>query len=332
MKILVTIPEGDLRNSFIPPQVVEVLNKTGDVEYNQMERNYTPEELKEKLTGKDAVITGWGTTKLDKSVLEGNDTLKLICHTGGTVSSIVDDYAYENGIIVTSGNNVYAESVAEAIIAYSLLGLRKIPKYLDVVHNNGWFNGLDVWEGLLDQTMGFVSFGTIPRYLIEMLKPFRVKVKVYSAHISDEELEKYGMEYASLEEIFSTCKIISVHSAYTEKTHHMINKKLLKLVQDGAVFINTSRGSVIDEEALIEELKKERFTAVLDVYEQEPMALDNPLRNMKNVYAIPHMGGPTYDRRKYVTLALIDDIKNYMEGRPLKMEITYNTSLRMTKQ
>ena len=317
--------------SFVPEMVVNKLNDMADVEYNPYDRDFTPLELRERLKDKDAVITGWGTTKLDESILDGNDTLKMICHTGGTVSSIVDSYAYERGIKVLSGNQVYAESVAEAIIAYALLGLRKIPTYLNRVHSGGWYTG-EVWEGLLDQTMGFISFGTIPKYLIEMLKPFRVKVKVYSGHLSDDELLKYGMERASMEEIFSTCKIISVHSAYSEKTHHMIDKRLLEMIPDNAIFINTSRGGVIDEDAMIEELKKGRFTVVLDVYEQEPMAQDNPLRNMPNVYAIPHMGGPTYDRRKYVTLALMKDIVNYQEGKPLDMEITYSTSLRMTKQ
>ena len=320
MKILVTLPTGHMMESFAPEMVTKRLNQMAEVEYNPYDRDFTPEELRERLMGKDAVITGWGTSKLTQEVLEGNDTLKIICHTGGTVTPIVDDYAYNKGIKVLSGNQVYAESVAEAIIAYSLIGLRKIPTYLDRVHNGGWYQG-EVWEGLLDQTMGFVSFGTIPKYLIELLKPFRVKVKVYSAHLSDEELTKYNMERASLEEIFSTCKIISVHSAYTAKTHHMINKELLEMIPDGAVFVNTSRGGVIDEPAMIEELKKERFTAVLDVYEQEPMAQDNPLRNMPNVYAIPHMGGPTYDRRKYVTLALCDDIQNYYAGKELRMEI-----------
>ena len=98
------------------------------------------------------------------------------------------------------------------------------------------------------------------------------------------------------------------------------------------VEFNTSRGGVIDEAALIEELKKERFTAVLDVYEQEPLPENYPLRNMVNVYAVPHMGGPTYDRRKYVTLALADDIEAFWAGEPVKHEITRSYVSHMTKQ
>ena len=331
MEILVTQPVGNIRDSFITPDCINRLEKLGNVEFNTMDRNFTPQELKEKLNGKDIALTGWDTAILDRSALEGNDTLKMIAHTGGTVNSLVDDYAYSRGIKVISGNDVYAESVAEAIMAYMLLGLRKIPKFMGLVRENRWYNYVDVWEGLLDQTVGFVSFGMIPKHLVKMLKPFRVKIKVYSGHISDDELEKYGMERASLEEIFSDCKIISIHAALTEKTRHMINKELLERIPNGALLVNTSRGAVIDETALTEELKKNRFTAVLDVFEQEPLPLDHPLRTLPNVYPIPHMGGPTYDRRRFVTMALIDDMENLMNNKPLKMEISSDYFSHMTK-
>ena len=332
MKIFVAMPEGVTRDSFITEECKRRLAMLGDVEYNTTTEQLTGEEIKEKLVGADVVITGWGSPMLDEAVLKDNDTLKIIAHTGGTVTSVVDDYAYDKGIKVISGNDVYAESVAESIVAYSLLGLRKIPKYMKAVEENGWRDCVSDWDGLLDQTVGFVSFGMIPKHLVRLLKPFRVKIKVYSSHISDEELEEYGMERATLEEVFSSCKVISVHSALTEKTYHMIGKELFELIPDGAVFVNTSRGAVLDEAALIEELKKERFTAVLDVYEQEPMPIDYPLRKMSNVYALPHMGGPTYDRREFVTFALIDDIVNFNNGKRLRMEITSGYHKHMTKQ
>lgn len=332
MKILVTQPAGNTRDSFITPDCAELLEKLEDVEYNNTGREFTEAELREKLKGKDIALTGWGTAMLGKTVLEGNSRLKMIAHTGGTVNSLVDDYAYTHGIKVISGNDVYAESVAEAVIAYMLLGLRKIPKYMELVRANSWYNYVDSWEGLLDRTVGFISFGMIPKHLVKMLKPFRVKIKVYSSHISDEELKEYGMERATPEEVFSTCDVISIHSALNEKTRHMINQELLGKIQDGAVLINTSRGAVIDEAALVEEMKKNRFTAVLDVYEHEPLPLDHPLRSLPNVYPIPHMGGPTYDRRRFVTLALIEDMNNMISGKPLKMEISSDYFCHMTKQ
>ena len=115
MKIFVTMPDDKTRESFIPADVRHRLAEIAEVEYNTLMRQLNSDELREKLMGADAVITGWGTGRLGKEVLDGNDTLKIIAHTGGTVSSIVDSYAYDKGIKILSGNNIYAESVAEAI-------------------------------------------------------------------------------------------------------------------------------------------------------------------------------------------------------------------------
>ena len=111
----------------------------------------------------------------------------------------------------------------------------------------------------------------------------------------------------------------------------MIDRRLLKMIQKDAVLVNTSRGRVIDEKALIEELKQNRFKAVLDVYEKEPLPDDSPLRKMENTLLIPHMGGPTADRRKYATLAVVDDINNLLSNRPLVHEITAERASRMTR-
>ncbi|MBO5415597.1 MAG: hydroxyacid dehydrogenase [Clostridia bacterium] len=331
MKILVTVPEGPVRTSFFPPHVCARLEALGEVEYNTTGRNYTPDELREHLMGKDVALTGWGTGLLDEYVLEGNDTLKLLAHTGGAVTPVASDYLYDKGIRVISGNRLYAESVAEAVIAYALASLRRIPEFTQRSREGGWYEG-EIWEGLLDQTVGIVGFGMISKSFMKLGKTFRLKFKVVDKpYITEEDKKEYGFETASIEEVFSTCKIISIHSAMTDKTYHMVNERLLSMIPDGALLINTARGPVIDEQALIRELEKKRFNAVLDVYEaQEPLPLDYPLRHLDNVICIPHMGGPTYDRRQVVTMALADDIENFFRGGELKQEISRTYASRQT--
>ena len=126
MKILVTAPQGVIRESFIPQQVRSRLESIAEVEYNTMDRNFTPEELRDRLHGVDVALTGWGTTLFDEAVLAGADRLKLIAHTGGSVTPVMSDEAYDRGIRVISGNEMYAESVAESVIAYALTALRRI--------------------------------------------------------------------------------------------------------------------------------------------------------------------------------------------------------------
>ncbi len=333
-KVLVTIPEGDVKNTFFPDEVRSYAEKYFDVTYNTTENQYTKDELKELLKNYDAVMTGWGSEMLTQEVLEGNDRLKAVVHTGGTVGNLVDSYVYGTDIKVFSGNIMYAESVAEGVLAYMLTGLRRIPDYIDTVREGGWRTEAAVWEGLLDKTVGIIGLGTISSILIPMLRPFRVKIKLFSHYKADESfLKENNCETASLDEIFETCDIVSVHSALNSENRRLIKKEHFEKLRDGALFLNTARGAVIDQEALIDELGKNRFRAVLDVYDGgEPIAEDSPLRSLKNVYSIPHMAGPTLDRRDKITRALVDEMCRFFDGeKELKFEITEEIAKRMTK-
>ncbi len=323
MKILVTMPEGIVRESFIPKEVRARLEQLADVEYNTLSRNFTPQELHDRLRDVDVALTGWGTTLFDETVLEGNNSLRLIAHTGGSVTPVMSDAAYDRGIRVISGNEMYAESVAESVIAYALAALRRIPEFLDRTRSGGWYRAGEVWEGLLDQTVGIIGFGMTSRHLFRMGKAFRLKFKVLEKpYLTPDVQAEYGFTTAPLEEIFSTCKIVSLHCGMTKSYYHLVNEKLLGMMPDGALLINTARGPVIDEQALIAELKRNRIRAVLDVYEEEPLPVNSELRQLPNALCVPHMGGPTFDRRRLITFALIEDIMRFAAGEKMNLEIS----------
>lgn len=330
MKILVTIPEGPIKDTFIPREVVEKLMNMGEVLWNETNDQLDPGEIREKLKDVDVSITGWGCPKMDEYILGNTRKLKLVAHTGGTVAPVVSDYLFDRGIKIISGNWFYAESVAEGVIAYILASLRDIPYYNQEMHEGRWKTDNAINEGLLGRTIGLIGFGMTAKCLVKMLEPFRVKIKVYSKHIKDETLVEYGIERATLNEIFATCTIISVHASQRPDTYHMIDKRLLQMVQDGSILVNTARGSIIDEDALVEELQKGRFKAVLDVFEVEPLPQGSKLRWLQNVILIPHMAGPTVDRRKLVTLELMEDIERFFNGKDLKYEISKEYAAVMT--
>jgi len=332
MKILITMPEGIIRDSFIPSDLAAEIESFGNVMWNTSKDQFSKDQLKEALKEVDLCITGWGCPNLNKEVLSGANKLKLIAHTGGTVAPIVSEDFFNRGIRIISGNALYAESVAEGVIAYMLASLRDIPLYANEVEEGRWSLEDSPTDGLIEQTVGLVGFGMITKNVIKMLKPFRVKIKVYSSHITDKTLKEYGIEKATLEEIFSSCKVISLHSSQRPDTYHMIGGELLSKISRGSVLVNTARGSIIDEIALADELEKGRFKAILDVYETEPLQLDSRLRGLPNVILIPHMGGPTYDRRKFVTLNLIEDFKNFFKGQNLKFEISKEYAGYMTRE
>ena len=332
MKVFVSIPKNsDVFKTFLPEEVCSYAEKHCEVIYSESENNLTAEEFKSAADSCDAVITGWGHIPITYDMIK-NTKIKLIAHTGGTVGNLAGEGIYENGIKVISGNILYAESVAEGTIAYMLTGLRRIPYYINEVRCGGWHGNGFFTEGLLDQTVGIIGLGTISRILIGMLKTYRVKLKIYSSHKIDEEfLKENNAVQASLEEIFSSCKIVSLHSAMTEKTRGMIGKEHFDLLKDGALFINTARGEIIREDEMTEALKEKRFSAVLDVFCQEPLDEKSELRNLENVYCIPHMGGPTLDRRPYITKRLIDNILKFEAGENMELEIKSDAAKRMTK-
>ena len=332
MKILVTMPAGVIRDTFIPIKTAEKLNTMGEVIWNESKDDYTTQKLREMIQEVDVCITGWGTCRFDEEVLGNANKLKLVAHTGGTVVPIVSESFFDRGIRVISGNWFFAKSVAEGVLAYILAALRDIPYYNEEVQAGRWKNENYISEGLFDQTIGLVGFGMIAKNLVELLQPFKVKIKLFSKHIDEKTLLEYNMEKASLENIFSTCKIISIHTSQRPETFHMIDAKLLKIIPKGSILVNTSRGSIIDEEAMAEELQKERFKAILDVFEEEPLPLQSKLRGHKNVILMPHMAGPTIDRRQYVTLGLMEDMGRFYMGQPLNYEISKEYAAVMTKQ
>ena len=334
--VLVTLYDGDIKDTFLPREVLDYLEENFNVKYNTLGRNFKPEELKENLKDIDLVLTGWGVPSFGDDMLEGNDRLKMIASTGGSVADIVDAGVYAKGIKVCSGNYYYAESVAEGTVAYIMSALRSIPSHVQNIRNGGWKDPvlLDNAEGILDREIGIISCGAISKGVMELLKPFRCSFKVYSNHpIDPEYLASVNAKQVSLDELLKTCHIISLHSALNDKTRGSFGREEFEMMQEDAIFINTARGAIIREEEMIEVLKaRPKMRAVLDVFCKEPMTPDNPLRTLPNVYCIPHRGGPTIDRRKYIGMAMARELVHFVNGEPLEHEIAADVASRMTKQ
>ncbi len=339
MNILVLNTLDDYNfNTFFTEKVRTRLANLGTVRYLKFSNN--PKEihtLKEQIADVDVMFTEWGASALhsgfDKEFYAAANRLKMIAHTGGSVADLINEEMQKReDFVLLSGNRYYAESVAQGTICYMLLSQRRLYETLKETERNGWAYRTTRNDGLRGKTIGLVSFGMISKDVARMLQVFDCKVKVYSGHgVSAQEQERYQVTPCSLEEIFSTCDIISVHSGLTAKTYHMIGEKLLAMMKDDTLLVNTSRGAVIDETALEKEVKTGRIRAVLDVFEVEPLPMDSGLRNLDNVIIVPHNGGPTIDVRELVTLGLIDDVERYFSGnQKLENQITMEYAKNMT--
>lgn len=330
MKVFVNLPEGTTRESFFPLNVKEKLENSYKVIWNETGKNLTEDELCEYLKDIDICFTGWGSVEFSERALKNAEKLKVIAHTGGTVAALTKDNVYDRGIRVISGNDLYARSVAEGTICYILAALRRIPQFCEQMSRDGWH--LPDWysEGLIGQKVGLVGFGAVARHTARLLSAFDAEIFICADHVSEEEAASYGAKKATAEEVFSQCKIISLHLARTPETFHIIGRELLSMLKPDSLLVNTARGSIIDEQTMAEMLKDGKFRAVLDVYEKEPLPADSPLRGLENVILIPHMAGPTVDRRPFITEALIDALPDVLSGKETYLDISREAMHRMT--
>ena len=298
--ILVTMPQHAVFRTFFDADAMAALEHIGTVHWNTLGRQYTQDELGAAVRGMDICVTGWGTPVFDEAVLAQADCLRLIAHTGGSVKPYVTDAVYGRGIrVVNLAGGIWPESFAN--------------------------------RGLLDRSVGIVGYGMIARYVVGMLAPFHCPIKVFSRHIGQDELDRCHMEKAELEELFATCDIISIHSGMTPENHHLVTRELLQSMKPGALLVNTARGAVIDEPALCEVLAaRPDLSAALDVYETEPLPAGHPLENLPNVLLMPHMGGPTVDRRLAVTRSVTQDIRRFLAGQPMSCEISRSYAAKMS--
>jgi len=323
MRIFVNLG-ASLRPGFMSEETRALLERMGEVRYCPADP-LSGEALRAELSGADLLITGWGQRTLH---CEDIGDVKLILHTGGTVGGIVGEDIFEKGITVLSGNRYYAESVAEGVIAYMLFALRDMGRYTAETKAGGWPENRT--RGLLGKKVGIVSVGAISRLVIGHLRHFGCEVLAYSTRPDPAYAAAAGIRYATLEEIFSECDIVSLHTARTPATIGMIDARLLSLLRPGALFLNTARGEVVCEKDLLDALSTGRFSAVLDVYNTEPLPPDHPFHTLPNVTLFPHQCGPTYDRRDYITRELLADATRFFAGEAPQNAITRDIAAHMT--
>ena len=325
MKAYIAMTRGEVFDTFFPTENIILAESLGEIVWHDGENAPTKEEAKKALADCDVYITSWGSPKLDEELLAAAPHLKLHSHLCGSVAPYADPVVWEKGIRVLSGNRYFAESVAEGALAYMLTALRDIPYFSKRLKNERiWKADCSYNEGLAGKKIGIISYGAIAKNVVRVLSVFRTELYVYDIKpLPQEDVEKYGLKQASLEQIFSECDIITAHTPLFDATYHMIGKELLSRIKPGALLVNTSRGAIFDQAALEEELADGRFRAILDVFEQEPPPADCKLFDLPNVIMMPHMAGPTVDLRKVIAHDLLLESAAFMEhGGDLPDEIT----------
>lgn len=315
----------DMRSKLIPASAEKRLAQVADVRAPQ-EGELTSENLPGLLDDAVAAITGWGTPPLDEALLARATSLKLVAHAAGSVRHLVPFAAIEEGRLhVTHAAIHIGEAVSEFVMAQVLSFLRHPAELADGMRNNeSWF---DLRARLLgrflgEQTVGLLGAGYIGRMMTRLFCAFDARVLVYDPYLTEAQAREMGAELSGLDDLLRRSDIISLHVPSLLQTRHMIGAAQLAMIKDGALFINTARGAIVDEQALIAELRKGRFTAVLDVYEKEPLAHDSPLRKLPNAILAPHAAGHSHETYLRQGATAVDEVCRMLAGEPYRHEVT----------
>ena len=279
-----------------------------------------PSQILERIQGFDIVVTKEMPVSGD-IIRQFPDSIKLICEAGTGYNNLDLDAAREKGITVCNVPSYSTERVAHTAIMMIMNLSSSMRKQFAMLTENNHDNftkcmQLDHVE-INDKTLGVVGAGHIGREVIKVAQALGMKILAYDVNAKEDEP---GIHFTTLEELLSQSDYVTLHCPLMPQTHHIINKDTLALMKPTAFIINTARGPLIDEAALIEVLKEGRIAgAGLDVQEVEPPADDNPLYQMENVILTPHMGWRGLETRQRLVSILADDIKNYLNGTPINV-------------
>ncbi len=320
-----------LRSSLFSSESKERLNGLFTVCGGDHDERLTSADVAGRVGGCTALITGWGTPEITPEVLAAATELRIIAHSAGSIRRLIPKAALEQGIAVTHAAPMIAEAVAEFTVFGMLLGLRWPHR------QNAWMHAGKPWSecratdgNLLEaQRVGLIGCGYVAQRVIQKLQGFGMPIAVYDPYLPDERAAELNVTRVSLEELFSTCRVIANHAPTTPETDGMVTAKHFKLLQDGGVFINNARARAVNQDDMTAELATGRIRAVLDVFNPEPLTQDSPLRGMENVFLTPHMAGQSDDTRMRQGAAMVDELEHFLNDEPLRYPITLDTYDRM---
>jgi len=272
----------------------------------------------------EVIFSGWGVPVMDAAFIAAAPNLKFIFYGAGSVKCFVTDAMWDAGVRVCSAWGANALPVAEYTLAHILLALGGgLSSSRNFTGSKGQKRFTVTPAGGFHSTVGIVSAGMIGRRVIELLKNFDVRVIAYDPFLTEGDAAALGVQKVSLAEVFAEADVVSLHTPNLEETKKMITGELIASMKPGATLINSARGAVIDEAAMIEVLKsRPDLQAVLDVTEPEPPLPGSPLWTLENVFLTPHIAGSIGPECARHGVYMYEELCRWLAGEPMKWELT----------
>ncbi|WP_239152910.1 hydroxyacid dehydrogenase [Virgisporangium aliadipatigenens] len=305
------------RDSVFPPDVRDRLTRLVDLDPAVC---LTTFEGAEAVLGRaEILVTGWGSPRVDERVLAMAPRLRAVIHAAGTVKNHLDPAVFARGLLVSSAADANAVPVAEYTVAALVLAAKQAftrARLYGAGEARGWSG--TAAGGLTGCTVGVLGASRIGRLVLARLAAFDVTALLYDPYVAPAEARLLGAEPVDLDTLCRRSDLLTVHAPELPETRHLLDERRLGLMRDGAVLVNTARGSIVDTEALTRRCAANRMSAVLDVTDPEPLPAGHPLTLLPNVFITPHLAGAQGREQRRLGEFATDEVERLLRGRPLR--------------
>jgi len=324
-RVAFAMRSDELLAQVLPAPVLADLARSADVVSPHALTEFTSPDARRVLREVDVLITGWGSPVIDAAVLADAPRLRLIAHAAGTVKGHVTRAVWESGVQVTTAAQANAGPVADYTLAFILLaGKRAFAAARALAGAQGDFSKarLRTDVGNYGTTVGIIGASRVGRLVLERLRPFKHEVLLATPELSAHQAAELGATLVPLDELMRRSTIVSLHAPVLDSTRGMIGARQLKAMPDGATFINTARGALVDHDALREETISGRIDAILDVTDPEPLPTGDRLYDLPNVIITPHIAGSMGNEVSEMGDYAVREVERFAAGRPLAYPVT----------
>jgi len=318
--------QPDRTEHVLPDRQLDRLETLGRLLDRAPLQTFEDERARRLLPEAEILITGWGAPPIGQDVLAAAPDLRMIAHAAGTVKGLIGQEVFEAGVTVSHAAEANSIPVAEFTLAAILFAGKQVFRFRDLYFADRDRRRTHPMQRLVignyGRTIGIIGASRIGRRVIELLRPFNFEVVLCDPTLSVEECSSLGVEKVGLAALMQRADIVSLHAPSLPSTHHMIDAAHLELLKDGATLINTARGALIDEAALISTLSTGRIDAIIDVTEPEIPNSSSALYDLPNVFLTPHIAGAVGLERTRLGEMAIDEIERFLGGRPIQYGVT----------
>ncbi len=287
--------------------------------------NPPPDVVADALGRAQVLITGWGTPTLAALApwTPAAFAVRLVAHTAGTVKQLVPVAAIERGLLVTHANDSLAEAVAEFTLGAIVMARRNAFAAAARMRDGRERLPIAAQHEVRGSTIGVIGASAIGRRVMRLLAPLDVTLLLYDPYCTPAIAAQHGATLVGLHELLRSSAIVTLHAPVTPETIGMLGPAEFAAMKDGALFINTARGRLIDHDALLSELQSGRLAALLDVTDpNEPLPHDSPFFALENCTVLPHMAAVTVQARQRQSQMMLDETLRFLSGEPLHFLVT----------